>query len=298
MINRMRAFQGAIGVAPQNGLVSPDYLVLRLQDGVDPRFFHHLFRSSWFVGEITARLRGIGSSDQGNVRTPRINVDDLGEIEVRVPPFERQTHIADFLDAETDRISALIEKKRRMIALAKERMRAYADSVIWSDVVAQIPLMHGVQSQRPVMYGIVLPGPDVGERGIPIVKGGDVTAARLSLPLLARTTPEIERPYARSRLRTGDVLFAIRGGVGDAAIVPAELEGANITQDVARVAPGTEFLSEWLLYVLESPTFQGGAKKHIRGATITGLNIRDLERVRIPWVTLARQEADLSALHP
>ncbi len=29
VVNRMRAFQGALGVAPCEGLVSPDYLVLR-----------------------------------------------------------------------------------------------------------------------------------------------------------------------------------------------------------------------------------------------------------------------------
>ncbi len=142
VINRMRAFQGGIGIAPEAGIVSPDYLVLRLLDDVEPRFFHHLFRSTWFVGEMTARLRGIGSSDQGNVRTPRINTDDFGEIRVRVPPIEEQREVADFLDAETTRIDALIEKKQRMIDLCDGRQQALVDEALMHYPLE--PLKHAV----------------------------------------------------------------------------------------------------------------------------------------------------------
>jgi type I restriction enzyme S subunit len=116
VLNRMRAFQGAIGVAPQPGIVSPDYVVLRLVPHADAQFFHHLFRSRWFVSKMAARLRGIGSLDQGNVRTPRINVEDFGEIELTLPPAAEQRAIAAFLDRETGRLDGLIKKKRSLIA--------------------------------------------------------------------------------------------------------------------------------------------------------------------------------------
>src|SRR5439155_10232049 len=88
--------------------------------------------------------------------------------------------------------------------------------------------------RRPIMYGIVLPGPNVDE-GVYIVKGGNCEPGRLRPELLSRTTFEIESAYARSRLRNQDVVFAIRGGVGAAQLVPGELEGANLTQDAARI---------------------------------------------------------------
>ena len=88
------------------------------------------------------------------------------------------------------------------------------------------------------MYGIVLPGPNVDE-GVMIVKGGDVKPKRLAPEILCKTTAEIEKGYARSRLRAGDLVIAIRGGIGDIEIVPPEIEGANLTQDAAkqRTAP-------------------------------------------------------------
>ena len=120
VINRMRAFQGAVGQAPSEGLVSPDYLVLRLDSSLSGRYFHHLFRSQWFVSEMSSRLRGIGSVGQGNVRTPRINVDDLGDISVGLPCSTTQERIAAFLDTETERVDEIIATQTRMVERSAE----------------------------------------------------------------------------------------------------------------------------------------------------------------------------------
>ena len=51
-------------------------------------------------------------------------------LEVPVPPLPTQRAIADYLDTETARIDALIEKKRRMVALLEERrMSAMTEGV-------------------------------------------------------------------------------------------------------------------------------------------------------------------------
>jgi type I restriction enzyme S subunit len=94
VLNRMRAFQGGVGRAPMTGIVSPEYTILRPHPGVDSNFLEHIFRSPWFIGEMTARLRGIGNSEQGNVRTPRINFAELGMIRVPLPPFGTQIELA------------------------------------------------------------------------------------------------------------------------------------------------------------------------------------------------------------
>jgi type I restriction enzyme S subunit len=52
------------------------------------------------------------------------------------------------------------------------------------------------------------------------------------------------------------------------------------------------------LLTLRSPAFQARAAQWITGATIKGLNIGDLERLRVPWSTCERQMRDLSTLEP
>jgi type I restriction enzyme S subunit len=120
VLNRMRAFQGAIGISRRRGLVSPDYLVLRPRLGVEARYLHYTFRSDWFVSMMISRLRGIGSTDQGNVRTPRINADDLLDIGIAIPDLEEQRRIADFLDDQVARIENIIAARKAQAGLVRE----------------------------------------------------------------------------------------------------------------------------------------------------------------------------------
>jgi len=124
VLNRMSAYNGAVGLANMSGLVSPDYLVLRPTPDHDGRFLTRLIQSHWFVGEMTSRVRGIGSVDSGAVRTPRIGLGDLGEIRVAFPSRQAQAQIADYLDRETAQIDAFIAKNEELIALLTERRLA------------------------------------------------------------------------------------------------------------------------------------------------------------------------------
>lgn len=130
VVNRMRAFQGALGVAPEDGLVSPDYAVVRATLEADPHWLAELMRTRAFVGEITLRLRGIGGTDSGNVRTPRINTADLVDIRADIPNLTTQrAELADLV-SESTRIDALIAKAEEHIALANERRSALITAAV------------------------------------------------------------------------------------------------------------------------------------------------------------------------
>jgi type I restriction enzyme S subunit len=194
--------------------------------GLIPR---RIIRTDFAYWALLARRPQLEAAGQGTTFI------ELGRGKLRaelvpVPDLVTQQSIADFLDRETARIDQLIEKKERFSALADERWRATLDAVILgratggkrsltsgqpyiSDVPADwvlTPLKHLVDPRRPVMYGIVLPGPNV-ENGVMIVKGGDVKPDPLSSDRLCKTTREIEAGYVRSRLRGGDLVMAIRG---------------------------------------------------------------------------------------
>ncbi|MEV8545087.1 restriction endonuclease subunit S [Streptomyces sp. NPDC051572] len=73
---------------------------------------------------MSSRLRGIGGTENGAVRTPRINPEDLGDIRVALPPLEEQRRIADFLDAEFARIDGLVNAEQRVLDRLTERRTA------------------------------------------------------------------------------------------------------------------------------------------------------------------------------
>jgi type I restriction enzyme, S subunit len=59
--NTMRMWQGAVGVAPFDGLVSPAYVVLRPRDGVCSDFYDLVFRTNIYMHQVNRESTGIVS---------------------------------------------------------------------------------------------------------------------------------------------------------------------------------------------------------------------------------------------
>lgn len=70
-----------------------------------------------------------------------------------------------------------------------------------------------------------------------------------------------------------------------------ELEGANLTQDAARISYTAATAGHWLLYALKSVAVFAQLEAGALGATISGINIRDLKRALVPVPAGAEQEA-------
>jgi type I restriction enzyme S subunit len=124
VLNRMSAASGALGLATEYGLVSPDYAVLQPSNFVEPKYLYYLMKSDWFTGQMVARLKGIGAGgESASVRTPRVNISDLGDIEVNLPLIEEQRRIADFLDSQSSRIDKILVTKAQQIDLLKQEVQ-------------------------------------------------------------------------------------------------------------------------------------------------------------------------------
>ncbi|MGW5713821.1 restriction endonuclease subunit S [Streptomyces olivaceus] len=229
VLNRMRAFQGAIGISPASGIVSPDYMVLRPWHTTDARYLHHLFRSEWFVGEMSARLRGIGGTESGSVRTPRINPEDLGDIRVTLPSLDEQHRIADFLDTETARVNDLVALRRKQDAALEERYNAVISDLTTPGIgkagarnhtwpwlpreldVARLGYLARVQSGVTV-HGARDRDPEDSE--YPYLRVANVQGERVDLTEVKTIT--IPKPMAmRSTLRAGDVVMTEANGNPD-----------------------------------------------------------------------------------
>ena len=113
--NKMRAWQGAIGVSRYRGIVSPAYIVVRLRRAGNPNYFHYLLRTPLFAKEAERWSYGI-TPDMWSLRPEHFKL-----IYSCVPRHEEQTQIARFLDWKTAQINKFIRNKRRLIELLKEQ---------------------------------------------------------------------------------------------------------------------------------------------------------------------------------
>ncbi|MEX0331442.1 MAG: hypothetical protein AB3N64_08480 [Puniceicoccaceae bacterium] len=113
--NKMRAWQGALGVSKFRGIISPAYIVMRLRGGNHPRYFHYFFRTPSFAKEAERWSYGI-TSDMWSLRPEHFRL-----IGICVPPLAEQKQIARYLDWKTSQIGTFISNKRQLISLLKEQ---------------------------------------------------------------------------------------------------------------------------------------------------------------------------------
>lgn len=247
---------------------------------------------------------------------PSLSRDTFCRLEIPFPPVQEQIVIAEILttvDRAIEQTEALIAKQRRIKAgllhdlLTRGidehgNLRDPATHRFKESPVGLAPeewevttLSQVVPPGRPIVYGILMPGQGfVG--GTPVVKVKDISDdGEIKVDDLLLTDPRIDAAYHRSRLRAGDLLFTIRGTVGRMAFVPTALDGANITQDTARISI-SKANPHFIRYCLEMPISRSFIDLHTLGQAVKGINLEWVRQIPIPLPMAEEQERIASRL--
>lgn len=132
--NMMRMWQGAVGVAPEDGLISPAYVVASPFADVEPRYFTYLFRTSAYMREVNKFSRGIVSDRN------RLYWDEFKQMPSAFPPTEEQTRIANYLDSHGRLTARLIRNKRRLSGLLNEQKQAIVNQAVTRGLDPNAPM--------------------------------------------------------------------------------------------------------------------------------------------------------------
>ena len=138
-----------------------------------------------------------------------------------------------------------------------------------------------VRAEAPICYGILMPG-EHQHQGVPVIRVKDILEGRIEESRLLHTHPSIDEAYKRSRLFEGDILITIRGTTGRTALVTNNLNGANITQDTARLRINSDISNHFVYYALQSHTVQQQVVLHTIGQAVKGINICDVRNLLVP----------------
>ncbi|MFG1713074.1 restriction endonuclease subunit S [Micromonospora sp. NPDC049203] len=143
---------------------------------------------------------------------------------------------------------------------------------------------------RVIRYGILKPR--VRSLGVvPYVEVKDLAGGSLSGKSLHLTSRELDEAFSGARIKPGDIVMAVRGSYERSAIVPAEIPSANISRDVARIAPLDGVDAGYLHNYLQSAFSQNYFKRHARGVAVKGVNISTLRQLPVVVPPPERQAA-------
>ncbi|MBN2561935.1 MAG: restriction endonuclease subunit S [Phycisphaerae bacterium] len=131
LFGKLRPYLAKAHAADSDGICTGELLVLRPRD-VAQKFLLDYVLNPDFVSVVDSSTYG--------AKMPRANWDFIGNLPALIPPDNEQRAIAVFLDRETARIDALIEKKRRQIELLQEKRSALISHAVTKGLDPNAPM--------------------------------------------------------------------------------------------------------------------------------------------------------------
>jgi type I restriction enzyme S subunit len=282
-------------------ITSVDVCILKPSDEVDPQFIVYSLSNDAYL-EWTANI------SRGSTRD-RISRSMLGDLQLPIPTYQEQRAIASFLDRETARIDALVEKKERQIKLLQEKRSALISHVVTKGLnpdapmkdsevkwLGEIPEHWKISKIKYVadMRSGHTPSRKHSEYWenctIPWFTLADVWQLRDGRrEYLGETQERISRIGLEHSsaviLPRGTVIVSRTASVGFSGIMP---EPMATSQDFVNWVCGSEVLSAYLLYVFRSMGEE--FKRLIMGSTHKTIYFPDASSFSAPVPPLDEQE--------
>lgn len=126
--NRMKAWQGSVGISSLRGIVSGHYICFAPLHSENHEYLNWLFRSPRYAVGYGLKSRGV------RIGQAEIDNDEYRVLPVVIPPLDEQVAIASYLHDQTRKIDRLITETERCIELSKERRAALITAAVTGQI--------------------------------------------------------------------------------------------------------------------------------------------------------------------
>ena len=271
--NSMRMWQGANGISPCDGIVSPAYTVLMPKQEINNGFFAALFKSTKLINEFRKNSQGM-TSDTWNLKYPQIET-----IKVQIPSVSEQDKVSalfSVLDARIVAQAQLVESlKKYKRGLLKAFFAEKSNYFLLADAsVLKIEEVCDVLSGKRIPKGETFCSHATEYRYITVSDMGEKYVCSNNLQYISKHT---EKQISRYKVKGGDIIISVAGTLGKLNIITSDLEGVNLTENCDRFTNFRGVNSEYLYYVLSSDLIQSQIES---SKTKNGQPKLALERIR------------------
>lgn len=268
---------------------------------IDTTFFVDASQTAANLRWLYYALQTMGlDSLSEDVGVPGLSRERVYQQRLRLVPLPEQRAIADYLDGETAHIDALIEKKRRMVELLREkRISLIADTIEGKVSTIDMPIARTAHRLRDIAIVTVSnvdkksQDDDLPVRLCNYVDVYNNERITSDLPFMMSTaTPEQVRQF---HLHEGDVLVTKDSETADDIAVPAyvaaEMPHVICGYHLAIVRPHAGVCGRYLFWALASHGMRRYFSSMANGVTRFGLRQDVLAHASISLPEPASQQA-------
>ena len=201
--NSMRMWQGANGISPCDGIVSPAYTVLMPKQEINNGYFAALFKSANLINEFRKNSQGM-TSDTWNLKYPQIET-----IKVQIPSVSEQDKVSEMFSVLDERIAAqsrLVESlkkyKRGVVRTLLSPKRCSIKNVKWTT--------SRIGDIGTFIKGAPLSKADISLEGTPFILYGELytTYSEVISNVVRKTQASADKQYYS---QIGDVIIPTSG---------------------------------------------------------------------------------------
>lgn len=296
VLNKMKTWQGSLAVSDYEGIVSPAYIVCKVTGDWDRRYLHHLLRSPSFIAEYASLSYGI------RVGQWDMRFEDFREVLALHPPVEVQRRVVRYLDSETARIDALIDRKQRFIELLLEKRQALITSEFPS---VPLPGTGSVGStvRRLAMVSVSIGNGYVGptrdilrDDGVRYLQSLHIKRNAIVFSPEYFVDPAWAALNLKSRVRLGDLLIVQTGDIGQATVVDDEFDGVHCHALIIARPKWDVIDPEYLGWYFSSAQGYRDLKYVQTGALHPHLNCGNVRDILVPTPSLVEQHRVVARL--
>lgn len=289
VINKMKAWQGSMGIAPCDGIVSPAYYVFDL--GIENRMFaQRLLRSRDYIAHFAC------ASDGVRVGQWDLSIAGMRNIPVLLPDASEQMSIVRFLDWADGQLEQTIRAKRKAISLFNEQKEGIIQTIVTRGVdqpprfrdskvlwIGAIPAHWQVRRLKTMCHFVTSGSRGwaryYSDSGSIFLRIGNISTSSIDLRLrkISYVNAPKDAEGARTRVVPDDLLLSITAQMGAVGIAPVGLGEAFVNQHIAliRLRSGA-VVPKWVAYCLLSRFGKDQCQLLTNGGTKVGLTLDDV----------------------
>lgn len=207
-------------------VASTGFCVLRANKNVLPTYLFYFLTTDFVQRQIEPYV--------GGASYPAITDGDLKKALIPIPGVEEQTRIVEKLDALLTRIDTAIELLQESVTLKSSLLQSALDGQF-----AAITERMTIESLAEVKGGKRLPKGEKLSNEVtehPYIRVADFTdKGTIDLSDIKYISKEIHEQIKRYVISKNDLYISIAGTIGKTGFVPPELDGANLTENAAKL---------------------------------------------------------------
>ncbi|UQB42268.1 restriction endonuclease subunit S [Thiomicrospira microaerophila] len=264
-------------------VASTGFCVLRANEKVLPAYLFYFVTTDFVQRQIEPYV--------GGASYPAITDGNLKKALIPIPSIDEQKRIVEKLDALLTRIDTAIEHLQESITLKSSLLQSALDGQF-----AAITDRMTIESLTEVKGGKRLPkGEKLSDEVTdhPYIRVADFTdKGTIDLSDIKYISKEIHEQIKRYVISKDDLYISIAGTIGKTGFVPPELDGANLTENAAKLVIKDKQqldLSYLYLFTLTSD-FSAQAGLATKTVAQPKLALTRLSKIEIPMCSLEEQK--------